>query len=79
MVPADAPVSASSQLAGYLSARRRIVAFPYISGATWVVIDKNDSTYGDARFLKRGVRKIDANPDWQLMYSSHGVQVLRRR
>lgn len=79
MVPASAPVSASSQLAGYLSARSRIVAFPYLADATWVVVDKNDGTYGSAEFLKRAVRRINASPKWRVVFFSHGIEVLRKR
>lgn len=79
MVPAGASVSASNQLAGYLSARKRIIVFPYVSEARWVVVDSNDPTYGDIAGYRRAIHKIDAKSSWQVVYSERGVQVLRRR
>jgi uncharacterized membrane protein len=78
MVPAGVPVSASNQLAGYLSARKRIIVFPYVAEARWVVLDANDPTYGDVSGYERAIRKIDAAGDWQVMYSDRGVQVLKK-
>ena len=79
MVPANVPVSASNQLAAYLSARRRILTFPYLAEAKWVVVDRNDDTYGDTAGFKRDTRRIETSPAWRVVYSSHGVDVLRKR
>jgi uncharacterized membrane protein len=79
LVPSGAPVSASNQLGTYLAARRYIYTFPTVGDATWVVVDRADSTYGDAGGYLRRVLEIKANPSWTTVYSSHGVEVLRKR
>jgi uncharacterized membrane protein len=79
MIPAAVPVSASNQLAGYLSERRYIYVFPYVRDARWVVFDTNDDTVADQKGYHRVIREIDASPHWRIVYSSHGVQVLRKR
>jgi uncharacterized membrane protein len=79
LIPSGVPVGASNQLAGYLSARKRLLVFPYLRESKWVIIDKNDPTYGDLAGYRRAITRIDANVHWRLVYSSRGVQVLQRR
>jgi uncharacterized membrane protein len=79
LVPAGAPVSASNQLGGHLSARRYIYTFPYVRKARWIIVDINDPTYGDTAGFKRYVRKYEADAGWRTVYSAHGVAVLRKR
>jgi uncharacterized membrane protein len=78
LIPAGVPVSASSRLAAYLSDRRQIYVFPVVRKANWVVLEKGDSTYGDEKGYRRVIAEIDASSHWTLVYSAHGVQVLRR-
>jgi uncharacterized membrane protein len=77
LVPDGAPVSASNQLGAYLSERRYIYEFPATRHARWVVLDMNDSTEGGS--YKRVVRRLESDTAWQILYSSHGIVVLRRR
>jgi uncharacterized membrane protein len=79
LVPSGAPVSASNELGTYLAARRYLYTFPTLGSATWVIVDRADSTYGDAAGYLRTVREIKSNPSWKIVYSSHGVEVLRKR
>jgi uncharacterized membrane protein len=80
LVPKSAPVAASTRLGGYLSTRRLIYIFPYVGRARWIVVDVNDGTYagGDKRY-KRAVRKYEASKAWRVVFSSHGVAVLRKQ
>ncbi|HEY2371490.1 MAG TPA: DUF2079 domain-containing protein [Gaiellaceae bacterium] len=80
LVPQGASVTASEQLAGYLSSRREIYVFPRGLNAAWAVIDRNDSSYQDvASSYRRSVARLNANPYWTVVYASHGVEVLRRK
>jgi uncharacterized membrane protein len=79
LIPAGVPVAASNELAGYLSARRFIYLFPYARNARWAVFDVSDGTITDQKGYRRTIREIDTDPAWRLVYSSHGVQVLRKR
>ena len=80
MIPTDAPVSATNDLGGRLSARRFIYIFPVRRFADWVVLseDDKDAKKHPVRF-RRQVAAINANRSWRVVYRSHGVQVLHRR
>jgi uncharacterized membrane protein len=79
LVPPRAPVAASNELAGYLSARKYIYIFPYVRNARWIVIDRNDeTTVSDQASYLRAIKVLDSRPDWKIVYRSHGVQVLRK-
>lgn len=79
MIPSRVPVAASNHLAGYLSARKYVYVFPYIRNARWVVIDQNDtSTVADRASYLRAIKQMDSYPAWDLVYASHGVQVLKK-
>jgi uncharacterized membrane protein len=80
MVPADAKVSASQAIAGYLSARRFISVFPFTHGAGWIVVDAHDTSYGgdEARF-RRAVRRYKRDPRWRVVYTDRGIAVLHKR
>ena len=78
LIPGGVPVAVSNQLGGHLSARRVIYTFPTVRRARWIVVDVNDSTYIDVRGYKRVIRKYEANKAWRIVYSSHGVTVLRK-
>ena len=79
VVPNGVPVSASNQLATYLSARRYIYVFPVIRKARWLVVDRHDDTYADATGYRHAVSRFASNREWDVVYSSRGIQVLRRR
>jgi uncharacterized membrane protein len=79
LVPGGVPVSASNQLGARLSERRFSYTFPAVRRARWIVVDMNDPTYGNARGYKRLVRSYEADKAWRIVFSSHGVAVLRKR
>jgi uncharacterized membrane protein len=79
LIPPDVPVTASNQLATYLSSRRRVYLYPLVSKADWLIVDRNDNTYADTAGYERALRKLDWSNDWRLVYSARGVEVLRRR
>jgi uncharacterized membrane protein len=76
LVPAGVPVSASNELGGYLSERRRSYSFPTIGRSRWIVVDTNDPTRPHGR---RELRKYESGGAWRIVYSSHGVVVLHKR
>lgn len=79
LVPRGAPVAASNELAGYLSARSTVALFPHLPEVDWVVVDSKDHTMRNAKSVRRALAALRANPKWQLIYSSTGIEVLRRR
>lgn len=79
LIPSGVPVSATNELGGHLSERRRIYTFPKVVRAHWIIVDKNDGTYLDVKGFKRVLRRYEADKLWRIVYSSHGVTVLRER
>jgi uncharacterized membrane protein len=79
VVPSGVPVSASNQLATYISARRFMYIFPDIGRAKWLVLDRADSTYTDRPAYRAAVRRALSDPRWMVVYSARGVEVLRER
>jgi len=78
LVPDGVPVSASNQLGGHLSERLRIMIFPVIREARWVVVDSRDPTYGDEAAFQRRIGELRRSPRWSLVYSARGVFVYRQ-
>jgi uncharacterized membrane protein len=78
LIPRDASVSASNQLGAYLSTRRAISVFPGGRRASWLVVDRADSTYPDKAAYLRAVDAVEASPKWTTVYAAHGVAVLRK-
>ena len=79
LIPNGAAVSASNKLGGHLATRRYLFVFPVVRSARWVVVDINDPTYADTAGFKRNVRRYEAKKAWRIVFSSHGVTVLRKR
>jgi uncharacterized membrane protein len=79
IVPADARVAASQEIAGYLSERRHISVFPFTHGARWIVVDADDTSYGgDETRFRRAVRRYERDPSWRTIYSAGRIAVLRK-
>ena len=81
LVPDGAVVSASNSLGAHLSARRRILSFPYVQDATWVAVDEQRPGYADRIAplpFATQVARLRADPAWKLVFEEDGVLVFRR-
>jgi uncharacterized membrane protein len=81
LIPADAVVSATNSLGGHLSARRRILSFPYVQDATWIAADETQPGYADRIApLPTAAQLVwlRRNPAWRLVFERDGVLVFRR-
>jgi uncharacterized membrane protein len=78
IVPSQAPVAASNDLAAYVADRRYVYVYPLAVKAAWLVVDRNDDSYADQAGYKRSLRRLDASRKWRVIYSSNGIQVLQR-
>lgn len=81
-IPDDAVVSAGNRIGGHLSARRRILTFPVIADADYVIVDEQRGDMGDE--LKPAehaiaVRQLRADPAFQVIFDRQGVVIARRR
>ena len=76
LIPAEAPVAASNRLGAQLSNRHRIMLFPQsVREARWIVADEADPFGRRSSAHRIALLRHDAR--WRLVYSSHGIFVLR--
>jgi uncharacterized membrane protein len=81
LIPTSAVVSATNTLGAHLSARRRILSFPYIQDATWIAADETQPGYGDRYAplpMALALVALRRNPDWRLVFEQDGVLVFNR-
>jgi uncharacterized membrane protein len=80
LVPAHDPVSVSNSMGAHLSARRRVLSFPYVLDARWIVVDERLPGYADRQaplaYAQR-IAQIRRNPNWRLVFEEDGVLVFR--
>ncbi|TML73922.1 MAG: DUF2079 domain-containing protein [Actinobacteria bacterium] len=81
LIPARAIVSASNSLGAHLSARRRVLSFPFVQDATWIAADEPQPGYAD-RFAPVATAVqlawLRRNPEWKLVFEDDGVLVFHR-
>jgi uncharacterized membrane protein len=81
MIPGGVPVSAGNLMGAHLSERERILTFPVIADAEWVIVDRRRPYVGDrlapAAHAAR-VAALLARPDMRLAFDRDGVMVFRR-
>jgi uncharacterized membrane protein len=81
LVPAGDPVSAGNHLGAHLSARERILTFPVIADARWVLVDERQPDIGYVPVPAEHARQVSmlrARRDFRLVYDRDGVLVFRR-
>jgi uncharacterized membrane protein len=82
LIPANAVVAATNSLGAHLSARRRVLSFPFVEDATWIAADETQPGYGD-RFAPlltaQQLAWLRTNPEWKLVFEQDGVLVFHRR
>jgi uncharacterized membrane protein len=81
LIPKAAVVSATNTLGAHLSARRRVLSFPYVQDATWIAADETQPGYGD-RYAPvptaLALAALRRDPDWRLVFEQDGVLVFNR-
>jgi uncharacterized membrane protein len=81
LVPAGAVVSVSNSLGAHLSARRRVLSFPYLEDATWVAADETVPGYADRLAPIPAATQLAwlrRNPAWRLVFEQDGILVFHR-
>lgn len=81
LIPDDAVVSVGNNAGGHLSARRRVMVFPVIRDAEWVMVDRtrpNMLDRLDPLGFQLALDELLARPDFRLVYERDGVMVFRR-
>jgi uncharacterized membrane protein len=81
LIPPRAVVSATNSLGAHLSARRRVLSFPYLQDAAWVAADETAPGYADRLApLPTAVQLawLRRNPEWRLVFQRDGILIFRR-
>ena len=81
LIPPHAVVSATNSLGAHLSARRRILSFPYLQDAQWVAADETAPGYADRLApLPTAVQLswLRRNPEWRLVFERDGILIFQR-
>jgi uncharacterized membrane protein len=81
LIPEHAVVSATNSLGGHLSARRRILSFPFLQDATWVAADETQPGYSDRVAPVPAAAQLvwlRRNPAWRLAFEEDGILIFRR-
>ena len=81
LIPPHAAVSATNSLGAHLSARRRVLSFPYVQDAQWVAADETSPGYADRLApLPTAVQLswLRRNPEWRLVFERDGILIFRR-
>jgi uncharacterized membrane protein len=81
LIPGSAVVSATNSLGAHLSARRRVLSFPYIQDARWIAADETSPGYADRLApLPTAVQLswLRRNPEWRLVFERDGILIFHR-
>jgi uncharacterized membrane protein len=81
LIPDSAVVSATNSLGAHLSARRRVLSFPYIQDAHWIAADETSPGYADRLApLPTAVQLswLRRNPEWRLVFERDGILIFHR-
>jgi uncharacterized membrane protein len=81
LIPGHAVVSATNTLGAHLSARHRLLSFPYIQDATWIAADETQPGYADRLApLPTTVQLswLRRNPEWRLVFERDGLLIFHR-
>ena len=82
LIPGNAVVSATNTLGAHLSARSRVLSFPFIQDATWIAADETSPGYADRLApLPTAVQLswLRRNPEWRLIFERDGILIFQRR
>ncbi len=82
LIPGDAVVSATNTLGAHLSARTRVLSFPFIQDSKWIAADETQPGYADRYAPIPTATQLAAlrrNPEWQLVFEEDGILIFRRR
>jgi hypothetical protein len=82
LIPGGDVVSATNTLGAHLSARRRVLSFPYLEDSKWIAADETQPGYADRYAPIPTATQLAAlrrSPEWQLVFEEDGILVFRRR
>jgi len=81
LVPGGVAVSASNSLGAHVSERRRVLNFPVLAEARWVIVDETRPSFADRNAplpANRRLAELRRSPEWRLRFQQDGIVVLQR-
>jgi uncharacterized membrane protein len=81
LIPSSDVVSATNTLGAHLSARRRVLSFPYLEDSKWIAADETQPGYADRYAPIPTAIQLAAlrrSPEWRLVFEEDGILVFRR-
>jgi uncharacterized membrane protein len=85
LIPDAVPVSVSGRLGAHLAERRRLLSFPTVREANWIIVDRRDAWIPwpverwDPERWERAVGRYEHSHDWRVVFDRDDILVLRRR
>jgi uncharacterized membrane protein len=82
LIPGGDVVSATNTLGAHLSARRRVLSFPYLEDSKWIAADETQPGYADRYAPIPTATQLAAlrrSSEWQLVFEEDGILVFRRK
>ena len=82
LIPSRAVVSATNTLGGHLSARPRVLSFPFLEDAAWIAADETQPGYADRYApLPTAVQlaALRRDPEWRLVFEQDGILIFHRQ
>ena len=82
LIPSKAVVSATNTLGGHLSARPRVLSFPFLEDAMWIAADETQPGYADRYApLPTAVQlaALRRDPEWRLVFEQDGILIFHRQ
>jgi uncharacterized membrane protein len=81
LLPSQAVVSATNTLGGHLSARRRVLSFPFVEDAHWIAADETQPGYADRYEPMANAVQLAAlrrSAEWRLVFEEDGILLFHR-
>jgi hypothetical protein len=84
LIPDAVPVSASPYFGAQLAERRRLLSFPRVAEADWIIVDRRDAWIPwpveeiDVRRYQREIARYESSDDWRVVLRHGYILVLRR-
>lgn len=82
LVPTRSTVSTSNQIGSHLSQRMRILLFPQVAGAGYIVLDEQNPSFGEqwhSSDQEATLAALRKDPRYRLIYSKDGILIFKAR
>jgi uncharacterized membrane protein len=84
LIPESVPVSVSGRFGAQLAERQRLLSFPVVAEANWIIVDRGDAWIpwpveaADLPRWRRAVHRYETSSKWSVVFDRSNVLVLRR-